>query len=62
MEHRCAGVIPGTFIMCGEGGNYCSDECRLAAEEGRPRYPLTEEPDGVHLHDRTDVEEGGRDN
>ena len=30
---RCADVIPGTFIMCGEGGNYCSDECMKAAEE-----------------------------
>jgi len=24
----CTGVIPGTFIACGEGGNYCSATCR----------------------------------
>lgn len=28
MKSRCKLVIPGTFIMCGEGMNYCSDECR----------------------------------
>lgn len=27
----CHGVIPGTFIACGEGENYCSDECLLRA-------------------------------
>ena len=26
MEH-CAGVIPNTFIACGEGGNFCSESC-----------------------------------
>lgn len=25
----CAGIIPDTFIVCGEGGNYCSDLCRM---------------------------------
>ncbi len=24
----CALTIPNTFIACGEGGNYCSDECQ----------------------------------
>lgn len=24
---ECLGVIPGTFIVCGEGDNYCSQEC-----------------------------------
>lgn len=28
----CEDVIPGTFIACGEGGNYCSDECLTIAE------------------------------
>jgi len=23
----CSGVIPGTLIACGEGGNYCSQTC-----------------------------------
>lgn len=23
----CKVVIPGTFILCGEGGNFCSQEC-----------------------------------
>ncbi|CAN5950742.1 unnamed protein product [Sphagnum jensenii] len=27
LEEACHGVIPGTFILCGEGGNYCSDSC-----------------------------------
>ena len=26
-EDQCLFVIPNTFIMCGEGGNYCSDYC-----------------------------------
>ncbi len=24
---ECLGLIPGTFIMCGEAGQYCSDAC-----------------------------------
>jgi hypothetical protein len=28
---NCHGVIPGTFIACGEGGNFCSDDCLSAA-------------------------------
>lgn len=24
----CSDIIPGTFIMCGEGENYCSDYCK----------------------------------
>jgi len=23
----CCEIIPGTFIICGEGGNYCSLKC-----------------------------------
>ena len=38
---KCAGTIPDTFIMCGEGGSYCSETChlraRLAAAEERIR-------------------------
>jgi hypothetical protein len=30
-DGKCSGVIPGSFIACGEGGNYCSDPCRLRA-------------------------------
>lgn len=35
---ECNGVIPGTFVACGEAGNYCSERClerariRAAAE------------------------------
>lgn len=29
----CTLVIPDTFIACGEGGNYCSDECLCEALE-----------------------------
>jgi len=25
--HKCLGIIPGTFIVCGEIAQYCSDEC-----------------------------------
>lgn len=28
MKSNCKLVIPGTFIACGEGRNYCSEECR----------------------------------
>lgn len=28
----CKQVIPGTFIACGEGGNYCSDQCEQYAK------------------------------
>lgn len=28
---KCLDVIPGTFIACGDGGNYCSEACRLRA-------------------------------
>jgi len=31
VESLCAGVIPGTFMACGEGGHYCSDRCWQAA-------------------------------
>lgn len=31
----CTGVIPSTFIACGEGYNYCSDWCILVAQEQR---------------------------
>lgn len=27
----CIGVIPGTFIMCGEGGEFCSETCERNA-------------------------------
>jgi hypothetical protein len=37
----CAGVIPGTFIACGEDGNFCSDWCMSknsrASSESMPR-------------------------
>ena len=26
-KHLCLEVIPGTFIICGESGWYCSQEC-----------------------------------
>ncbi len=34
---RCALVIPGTFIACGEGGNYCSSPCWAKAEREQGR-------------------------
>jgi hypothetical protein len=30
-DGKCSGVIPSTFIACGEDGNYCSEACRLRA-------------------------------
>jgi len=32
-KHLCLEVIPGTFIMCGEGEWYCSEECMRKANE-----------------------------
>jgi hypothetical protein len=32
LEEKCKGVIPNTFIVCGEGGNYCSEACHSQAE------------------------------
>jgi hypothetical protein len=34
----CKQVIPGTFIACGEGGNYCSQECMENATLGRHNF------------------------
>jgi hypothetical protein len=31
--HVCLEVIPGTFIMCGEMEQYCSQECMRKADE-----------------------------
>ncbi len=53
----CLMVIPGTFIACGEGGNFCSDECaRLGAT---PPAPL-DEPMGPPPKTRADCESGER--
>jgi len=44
---ECTGVIPNTWIICGEGGNFCSDECLKHSFDvecdrmGAP-YPSTE--------------------
>lgn len=38
----CSGIIPGTFIICGEGGNYCSEACLMRARnepKQKPRHP-----------------------
>mgnify|MGYP003347878732 CR=1 FL=1 len=32
-EHLCLEVIPDTFIMCGEMGQYCSQECMKKASK-----------------------------
>lgn len=35
-EHECTGVIPDTFIMCGEDAlNYCSEECLNIAKAAK---------------------------
>lgn len=43
MNPNCKGVIPGTFIICGEGEEgmrqFCSEECLRAAEEMKKREP-----------------------
>ena len=31
----CKGVIPNTFIMCGEAGQYCSNECMMRANDNK---------------------------
>jgi len=30
----CLEMIPGTFIMCGEGGNFCCQMCNLSKALG----------------------------
>ena len=33
-EHKCEGVVPGTFIICGEDDyQYCSDACLEIAKK-----------------------------
>lgn len=33
-EYTCNGVVPGTFVLCGEDDyQYCSDECEKAANK-----------------------------
>lgn len=41
----CKGVIPDTFIACGEGGNFCSSECHFddLVRRARELPPMTEE-------------------
>jgi hypothetical protein len=36
VSHICSGVIPDTFIMCGEMGQYCSRGCleKAKAKDG----------------------------
>lgn len=31
-QETCQGVIPNTFIACGEGGNFCSNPCMIKNE------------------------------
>lgn len=42
--HTCSGVIPDTFIACGEGDEwtrfYCSDDCMARGEQQRGYRPL----------------------
>jgi hypothetical protein len=33
MPRKCSLIIPDTFIMCGEMGQYCSHECMRKANE-----------------------------
>lgn len=30
-DGKCLGVIPDTFVACGEGGNWCSELCHRRA-------------------------------
>lgn len=45
-EHTCKGIIPGTFIVCGEQDyQYCSDVCMNIAQskiENRLQQPVSE--------------------
>ena len=43
MDKECKGVIPNTFIVCGEfddNGNfhYCSEACQIRDEKNRKNY------------------------
>jgi len=26
---QCLGIVPGTYVACGEGGNFCSALCQI---------------------------------
>ena len=41
MKPDCKGVIPNSLIVCGEGGNYCSDTCLEQATIGKKMFKDT---------------------
>lgn len=42
MPHVCSGVIENTFVVCGEGGNFCSEACMLRAVLNKTAVDLGE--------------------
>ena len=41
----CLIVIPGTWVICGEGGNFCSDECLEKFEQEQKVLAQTPQED-----------------
>lgn len=46
-QETCQGIIPNTFIACGEGGNYCQPSCQEQASINDKQ--LTENHFGGHV-------------
>ncbi len=47
-EHQCQGVVPGTFIACGEGDyQYCSEACLTIAKQAKTIQLAYKERDAV---------------
>jgi len=55
MDPKCLGIIPGTFIACGEDGNFCSDYCMDRAMYILKQVYDVKAPDGT-FHDDIPVD------
>ena len=43
MREGCHGIIPDTYIACGEDGNYCSEGCwNISSGYGSEATPTSE--------------------
>lgn len=52
-DKKCNKLIPNTFIICGEGGNYCSNRCYNLSLVGK----MTFEDFYLKYIERTSLEE-----
>lgn len=47
-------TVPGTFVACGEGGNFCSETCQLRDEVKKLKDVLREAKRGLKHYGRHD--------